>query len=152
MWKRNIHPLPLLNALTRGIEPETQWVPWQGVELVTLWSIGWCSNQLSHTGWAVEILTMRKNTIYETNSCLKEFYMQQIKLVNWKTVQIENIQTEFLRENKCENRENAKEKCGTWNCTTSVTGVRKERECVKGAISWRNMAGNISQWVKDNNL
>ena len=29
----------------------TKPVPWWGMEPVTFWSVGWCSNQVSHTGW-----------------------------------------------------------------------------------------------------
>ena len=31
-----------------GPNPQPRHVPWLGMELVTFWFVGWCSNQLSH--------------------------------------------------------------------------------------------------------
>ena len=44
--------LPCHTRPNQGLNPQPGYVPCLGIEPTTLWSRGWCSNQLSHTGQA----------------------------------------------------------------------------------------------------
>ena len=50
MWDRNSNWLPSRMCSNWGWSLQPGNVPWQGIKPRTLQSMGWCSNQLSHTG------------------------------------------------------------------------------------------------------
>ena len=50
VWARNIDWLPSCTRTDWGLNQQPEYVPWLGIESMTFWSMGWYSNQLSHTG------------------------------------------------------------------------------------------------------
>ena len=61
MQERNIDWLPLLYTLTRDQTRHIgMYVSWLGIEPMTFQFIGWCSNQLSHTGQSILLGSLEK--------------------------------------------------------------------------------------------
>ena len=47
MWERDIKSAASCVRLNRGSNSQPRFVPWPGIEPITFWCTGWCSNQLS---------------------------------------------------------------------------------------------------------